>query len=136
MSTANFPFKPFSVFTLDLKTNDHKFIEDEVNLFCTKLCEIMPRNVSIGIVNGFPSQRDKSRSKLDTNDRRIECLAVETMQGIEKDVIILTLRNTETYFMHNFNRINVAMTRARKALYVCSNLNMIQCPVRLKAYFK
>ena len=95
-----------------------------------KLCEILPKTVSIGIVNGFPSQRDKSRIKLDTNDRRIECLAVETIQGIEKDVIILTLRNTETYFMHNFNRINVAMTRARKALYVCSNMNMILYPVR------
>ncbi|KAL7048207.1 hypothetical protein ACKWTF_003262 [Chironomus riparius] len=128
ISTANFPFKPFSVFTLDVTTNDQKYISDEINYFCMKLCEILPKTVSIGIVNGFPSQRDKSRIKLDTNDRRIECLAVETIQGIEKDVIILTLRNTETYFMHNFNRINVAMTRARKALYICSNMNMILYP--------
>ncbi|XP_070490632.1 uncharacterized protein [Chironomus tepperi] len=138
MTTASFPFKPFAVFTLDVTPNDQKYMIDEVNFFCMKLCEILPKNVSIGIVNGFPSQRDKNRIKLDSNDRRIECLAVETMQGFEKDVIILTLRNTETYFMHNFNRINVALTRARKALYICSNMNMILYPneaglfVRLK----
>ena len=136
MSNANFPFKPFAVFTLDETPNDQKIMMDEINFFCLKLCEILPKNVSIGIVNGFPSQRDKNRNKLGTHDRRIECLAVETIQGIEKDVIILTLRNTETYFMHNFNRISTALTRARKAVYVCSNMNMILYPVRIFKAFK
>ena len=128
-NSSNFPFKSFAVFTLNV--NDQKPMKDEINIFCMKLCEILPKSVSIGILNGFPSQRDKSKMRLNTEDSRIECLAVETIQGIEKDVIILTLRNTESYFMHNFNRINVALTRAKKALYVCSNMNMILYPVRM-----
>lgn len=120
------------MFSLKIMQSEFKNSRDSITIFCLKLCELLPKSLSIGIINGFVSRKHNLQSKL-RNDHRIEFLTVENNHGVEKDVIIVTLRDHESNFMHCFNRLNVAMTRARKALYICSNQNIKQfnTPVRI-----
>lgn len=52
---------------------------------------------------------------------------VDSFQGMENDVIIVScVRYAPNYFLQNEQRLNVALTRARQALYVFGNYSLFK----------
>ena len=57
--------------------------------------------------------------------KSIQISTVDAFQGGEKDVIILsTVRSSESQFMDNQPRVNVALTRAKRHLIILGNRNV------------
>ena len=53
--------------------------------------------------------------------------SVDDFQGDERDVILLSLvRTTESKFISDFRRINVAMSRARRLLVIVGNADSLE----------
>lgn len=51
---------------------------------------------------------------------------IDSYQGQEKDIIILsTARTTGVGFLANPQRLNVALTRAKKCLIICGNFTSV-----------
>lgn len=60
-----------------------------------------------------------------TNTKNVQISTVDAFQGGEKDVIILsTVRTSESQFMDNQPRVNVALTRAKRHLIILGNRNV------------
>lgn len=63
--------------------------------------------------------------KTATKKNGIQISTVDAFQGGEKEIIILsTVRTSESSFMDNQPRINVALTRAKRHLIILGNQNM------------
>lgn len=89
---------------------------------------VLPEN--IGIITGYRDQVNLIFSLLVQsygykNAKRFEINTVDSFQGREKDIIILSLvRSHEVGFFRDPKRINVALTRAKKQLVIIGNLTM------------
>lgn len=52
---------------------------------------------------------------------------VDSFQGSEKDIIIIScVRDSSNSFLQNPNRLNVALTRAKQALYIIGNYSLFK----------
>lgn len=52
---------------------------------------------------------------------------VDSFQGSENDVIIIScVRDSSNSFLQNRNRLNVALTRAKQALYIIGNYTLFK----------
>jgi len=71
----------------------------------------------------------KEKLRRDPNTAGVMCMAVDNYQGEENDIIILSLvrsnRDKQLGFVSVDNRINVAITRARCAMYIIGNADML-----------
>lgn len=66
---------------------------------------------------------------------RLPVNTIDSYQGQEKDIIILsTTRTIGVGFLNNPQRLNVALTRAKKCLLVCGNFTSIK--VNLYSYWQ
>ena len=88
--------------------------------------------LSLGVICGYSDQAKIIRNNLKgfkfqsfnrTDDERFMVDTVDNFQGDERDIIILSLVATDTKksFMTKYNRINVAISRARRLLIVVGN---------------
>lgn len=103
-----------------------------------KIAEDMARKypeVSIGIISPFKDQAQEINAKLsDEFDKRIVSDTVHKFQGDEKDVIIYSLVVTDNSPDSKMrwidcsmpNIVNVAITRARSALYIVGNKDYVK----------
>ncbi|XP_053684099.1 uncharacterized protein LOC128734108 isoform X2 [Sabethes cyaneus] len=131
-----FPFKPYTVFSLEYQQNqtqsEHQIYNDEEIKFVLKLLsEIMKfceRHTSIAIIT--PYTRHKKEIEKDLRSRRItqvSVLSIDSVQGQEYDVVIISLaRSLGMGFLDSPQRLNVALTRARKCLILCGNFADLQ----------
>lgn len=81
----------------------------------------------------FSFSRDGGR----TNDRknRVEVYTIDSAQGLESDIVILSVTKTRGVgFLANPQRLNVALTRAKKALYVCGNFNSLRVSFLMQVF--
>jgi hypothetical protein len=70
--------------------------------------------------------RLRLRNFLEKGEERFMVKSVDDFQGDERDVIILSLvRTTESRFISDFRRINVAMSRARRLLVIVGNADSL-----------
>lgn len=112
---------------------------DAVVLKVGSICEACPED-SIGIVTGNYFQMELIREKLwktGLQDAKIKVRNIENVQGDEFDQVILSLGyapNPEGKLVTNFgllgksgaeNRLNVAITRARKKMHVISSIDVV-----------
>ncbi len=120
---------------------------DAVVLKVGSICEACPED-SIGIVTGNYFQMELIREKLwktGLQDAKIKVRNIENVQGDEFDQVILSLGyapNPEGKLVTNFgllgksgaeNRLNVAITRARKKMHVISSIDVVDFrPSQLK----
>lgn len=86
--------------------------------------------ISIGIVTPFKAQADLLRYRLESLGEDITVGTAHTFQGDEKDIILFSTviapgieANTLNWLKHTENLLNVAITRARLALFVVGNYN-------------
>lgn len=79
----------------------------------------------IGIITPYRAQKDLIRELVKYDD--VEINTVDAFQGREKDVIIYSITATsDLKFASDKNRLNVAITRARKKLIVIGNVKSIE----------
>ncbi|KAG0791661.1 hypothetical protein G6F21_004923 [Rhizopus arrhizus] len=85
----------------------------------------------LGVISLYKEQADKLSERLDAMGnnsltKSVQISTVDAFQGGEKNVIILsTVRTSESAFMHNEPRINVALTRAKRHLIILGNRNLL-----------
>ena len=87
--------------------------------------EINPKD--IGII-AMHTKQERLLQSLLWNYNDIECGSVDSFQGKEKDIIILSLtrtRNFDSGFLCSPSRINVSITRQKKSLIVIGNYGCI-----------
>ncbi len=80
--------------------------------------QLQTNDQSIGIITPYRSQL----SEIQQNIVNADCNTVDSFQGQERDIIIISLvrsnENGEIGFLSDYRRMNVAMTRAKKKLIV------------------
>jgi hypothetical protein len=102
----------------------------EIIPFCSILSEalskIAKRLITMGVVVRWSSEMESVKNQF---GKLIELLSVDNLQGVEKDVIVIHLRNPKdvTYFSA-LNRFHGALTRARVATYIFVELTLIPTP--------
>lgn len=80
---------------------------------------------NIGIIAPYTAQITCIRELLHGNED-LEVKTVDSFQGREKDVIVFSATSTgDLSFVQNENRLNVALTRAKKKLIVVGNAKSI-----------
>ena len=97
-----------------------------VNEIVNDLVECNVDAHKIGIIAPYRAQRNKLHEKINKNG--IEITTIDAFQGREKDLIILDITGTSKHtlkFVGNRNRLNVAVTRARKKLIIVGNYRSI-----------
>ena len=116
--------------------NISKMNEQEVRLIIDRILPHFDSSVSVGVISLYKPQAQRIKelvSNLRLNEKRnIMTSTVDAFQGMEKDVIILSLvtdvtRNTRfgnKEFNKDPNRMNVALTRCSKALIVVTSANL------------
>lgn len=132
-----YPLKPYVLFDLrhskETKTSE-KTIENEVEAsfvrnLITAVVSSAPTNSRIGIITPYKGQKRLLTRKINEvkTERKIT-IDVDTcdgFQGQEKDIIILSCvrafdtQSSSIGFLKSFQRINVALTRAKHSLFVC-----------------
>ena len=147
---VDYPLEPYYLYNLIYTTHtrppnggssDNKDERLYIKTFCVKLLERLTgrrpydRNDSefiameerIVIITPYKSQMTKFRERSLEFPRHIEVLTVDSAQGKEKDIVIIScVRSGGTVgFLEDEKRLNVMLTRAKRALYIFGNLSWL-----------
>lgn len=128
-----FPFKPYTVFSLEYSQNmtqsahqiyNHEEIEFVLKLL-TEIMQCCHRHTTIAIITPYTRHKREIEKFLAAKKiTQVSVLSIDSVQGQEYDVVIISLaRSVGTGFLGSPQRLNVALTRARKCLIVCGNFS-------------
>ncbi|KAL5289141.1 SETX.2 family protein [Megaselia abdita] len=121
-------FKPFSMFNIARNKEKSSIQENYTNFneieFIFKLVKHMKNKMSAsvysyGVITPYAKQRDELIKKFSKEKDKICIDTIDSVQGVERDIVIYS--NTRTNgigFLVNPQRLNVALTRAKKCLIV------------------
>uniref|UniRef100_A0A1Q3G116 FHA domain-containing protein n=1 Tax=Culex tarsalis TaxID=7177 RepID=A0A1Q3G116_CULTA len=126
-----FPFKPYTVFGLEYSQNmtqsahqiyNHEEIEFVLKLL-TEIMQCCHRHTTIAIITPYTRHKREIEKFLAAKKiTQVSVLSIDSVQGQEYDVVIISLaRSVGTGFLGSPQRLNVALTRARKCLILCGN---------------
>jgi len=108
-----------------LNRDEAYFIKSVVD----KLIAIKVKPETIGIITPYLAQKYYLINKEKINEN-VKIASVDEFQGKEKDYILIScVRSNEELgvgFLHEINRINVAITRAKLGMVICGNKNTLQ----------
>ncbi|XP_055322824.1 uncharacterized protein LOC129578378 isoform X2 [Sitodiplosis mosellana] len=137
-SNDNFMLRSYSVFNLNFfqSNNDHiHYYNMEEAAFVVSMLKVMvkhadPKDFSYGIITPYAKQRQELQTLLENSATlaafNIPVNTIDSYQGQERDIIILcTTRTIGIGFLANPQRLNVALTRAKKSLVICGNFTSI-----------
>ncbi len=81
----------------------------------------------IVVITPYKRQMNKFRERSLEFPRHIEVVTVDSAQGKEKDIVLIScVRSGGTIgFLSDQHRLNVMLTRARRALYIFGNLSLL-----------
>lgn len=107
------------------KEGDSRYNDEEIKV-CIELVSMVEKSgikpEDVGIITPYRAQRNRL---IDLRKRGIEVGTVDSFQGREKDIIIFSIAATEdplgSRALSSVNKLNVALTRARKKLIVLAN---------------
>lgn len=107
----------------------------EVKLVVTIVQRLLSLNVpgaNIGVISLYKSQADcilselKEQLKNSGQNESVQISTVDAFQGSEKDVIIVsTVRTDSIGFIDNHQRVNVALTRGKRHLFITGNSQLL-----------
>ena len=85
---------------------------------------------SIGIITPYQAQLRELTKAISKFSEKIDINSVDGFQGKEKDIIIISCVRSKSKtgtigFLSNYKRINVALTRAKKALYIVGDVDSL-----------
>lgn len=94
------------------------------------------RPTTVGVIAGYTAQVDMLRRRLEPDDKErwksldIEINTVDAFQGRDRDVIFYSIvrsnREGRIGFLSDYRRLNVALSRARKLLFVVGDHEMVR----------
>jgi hypothetical protein len=139
-----FVLKPENIFVLVLHDEAESF---QSNLVEASIVEALVRNTktnSIGIITPHNAQKGLLKNMLSQNCQNARVDTVERYQGGEADCIIISSTvsdpdyvRTESEFLLNLNRINVAISRMKKKLIIIASRSIFEfMPQDAKDYDK
>lgn len=113
--------------SLDLRKSFYNTGECAVCLkICEKLYKRYQKKLKIVILTPYKGQVNKLKSNPAFSKMCVEINTIDGFQGKECDVVVLSMvRQTGLGFTCDFRRINVGMTRAKKALFLVGNKNCL-----------
>lgn len=134
--TTIYPLKPYMIFDLmhsSEKRSDKSSIENEVEASFVRvllMCVLTtaPENSKIGVITPYKGQKRLLTHKISSiqaqRNIQVDVNTCDGFQGQEKDIIILSCVRAfdsggSVGFLKSFQRINVALTRAKHSLIVC-----------------
>lgn len=133
--SQTYPFKPYILFEIRHGTQkaSKTSLENEVeaNLIKNLLQAVVmkaPEGSEIGVITPYKGQRRLLTNRISSlqtqRSIKVDVNTCDGFQGQEKDIIILScVRTFETSksvgFLKSFQRVNVALTRAKHCLIVC-----------------
>jgi senataxin len=149
MYDPNYPLEPYYLYNLIYTkhtcppnggSSENKGERIFIKNFCIKLLEYLlgrqyvknnnefiEMEKRIVIITPYKRQMTKFRERSLEFPRHIEVMTVDSAQGKEKDIVLIScVRSGETIgFLSDQHRLNVMLTRARRALYIFGNLTML-----------
>ncbi|KAI9275618.1 AAA domain-containing protein, partial [Phascolomyces articulosus] len=107
--------------------------ETEASIATYVIDALMALSISpsdIGVITLYKEQADKMIEFIGNNQlekkQSVQVSTVDAFQGGEKEVIILsTVRTTNSSFIDNYPRVNVAVTRARRHLIILGKQTLL-----------
>ena len=86
---------------------------------------------SIGVITPYQAQLKEITKSISKQTEKIEVKSVDGFQGKEKEIIIISCVRSKSKtgtigFLSNSKRINVAITRAKKALYIVGDVDSLK----------
>ncbi|XP_064481532.1 uncharacterized protein LOC135394629 [Ornithodoros turicata] len=137
-SYASFPLIPYIVFNVanspEMTEGTTSWMNHGEAQFVILLCDAVVAqcgsNVTIGVITPYQAQKNLIASRLGANSL-IDVNTIDGFQGQERDVVILSCVRAyhprgSIGFVADARRLNVAITRARKALYICGHLQSLE----------
>uniref|UniRef100_A0A6G1SPJ2 Putative helicase senataxin n=1 Tax=Aceria tosichella TaxID=561515 RepID=A0A6G1SPJ2_9ACAR len=132
---ATYPLKPYILFEVrhGSQKSSSTSLENEVeaglirNILMAVLTKA-PEKSTVGVITPYKSQKRLLTSRIASlqsqRQIRVDVNTCDGFQGQEKDIIILSCVRTFEYgnsigFLKSFQRVNVALTRAKRCLIVC-----------------
>nr|CAD7437406.1 unnamed protein product [Timema bartmani] len=129
------PLKPYLVLSLEYRqglsrghSNDGE-ADFVVEVASIALNTVSQHKLSVGIITPYNQQKETIQNKLREKypGLGITCDTIDSVQGQERDVVIMSCVRTEGVgFLNDMSRLNVALTRARSALYICGNFTALK----------
>ena len=93
----------------------HKFLD----------CGLQPERICV--LTPYDGQETHLKMKMEEHNVDVEVTTVDGFQGQERDVVILsTVRTRQVGFLNDRRRLNVAVTRAKFALVVVGNTDLLR----------
>lgn len=104
----------------------------EVNIICNEIVPLIQqaclRDISIGIITPYRSQRDELRKRLENTEFKQSVYTIDSIQGMEFDIVIFSFvrsfpakKMRTVGFLDDMRRLNVSMSRAKKKLILVGN---------------
>nr|CAH7727488.1 unnamed protein product [Callosobruchus chinensis] len=131
--------RPYMLFNLTRTqtNNESEFTNMNEVRFIYKLLETLKTHVkqqcfySVGVIAPYRAQIDLLRREISNlnfpPEATITVNTVDSFQGAECDVIIIScVRLNSNCFLQNEQRLNVALTRAKQALYIVGNYTLFK----------
>lgn len=122
---------PYCVLSLPFTQDPRGEVNQDEAKFVLQLAEVVLekkavslQDFKVGIVTPYHNQRRLIQTMLQDRPCRdmLEVNTIDSYQGQERDVIILScVRTNGVGFLSDRQRINVALTRAKYALFICGN---------------
>ncbi|EAA11070.5 AGAP005926-PA [Anopheles gambiae str. PEST] len=130
------PLKPYMVISLsydqELTQAQYEIYNKDEILFVVELMKQVVRccdkHASFAIITPYARHKEEMIQSLrSTQLKRVEVHSIDSVQGKEFDVVIISLaRSNGAGFLNNPERINVALTRARQCLVLCGNFGSLK----------
>ncbi|KAH6935523.1 hypothetical protein HPB50_006593 [Hyalomma asiaticum] len=140
---ALFPLVPYLVFNIEdspevSEAASTSWLNRGEAAFVARLCLAVSQqvaNVSLGVITPYQAQKSAITEQLQEVFKAVgttfDVNTVDGFQGQERDVIVLSCVRAynprgNIGFVADARRLNVAITRARKALYICGHLDSLK----------
>ncbi|GLH09336.1 Regulator of nonsense transcripts 1 homolog, partial [Gryllus bimaculatus] len=129
------PLKPYCLFAHRFQQNSHNFVNSNEARLVLEIAMGVAHSFhehvkTIGIITPYQQQLQEIKTCLDrsrTNNVTVVVNTIDGFQGRECDVIIFScVRTRGVGFMGESQRLNVALTRARRSLIICGNFVSLQ----------
>ncbi|KAF5294950.1 hypothetical protein FQR65_LT10663 [Abscondita terminalis] len=129
--------QPYLVFNFDMETimNSQEY-SNKAEIICVlKLLNVLNKKYkksnkfSVGVITPYNNQKSRINDELrgKTYSSNVSVNTVDSFQGQEKDVIIMScVRENSNNFVTDEQRLNVALTRAKHALYIIGSSSLFK----------
>nr|XP_014284930.1 titin homolog isoform X2 [Halyomorpha halys] len=126
-------FKPYAIIKHTLVQDSSETNLSEAKLIVEMASKLLSepgmKGLSVGLIVPYQKQRSLIQD-IFVEKKLLKQLSVNTIdsyQGQERDVILLSIvRTSGVGFLNDHQRLNVALTRARKAMYIVGNFTSLQ----------